>query len=153
MVGTHKGTYTYSRLSEKCYVPMYVNYPYVDEPPTITATRLPDACLNEPYYAKIGATGTKPITFSGWTATLQANGFDIGAMLVGSDTSDIIKGTPKNPSNRAAPYTLYFTVTAPGLSTSCSGNKCYLNGRPTRSGRYSLSIAVTYAKGNSTSST
>ncbi|MBQ7545221.1 MAG: putative Ig domain-containing protein [Synergistaceae bacterium] len=116
MVGTHKGTYTYARLSEKCYVPMYVNYPasfrVYHEPPKILTTSLSDAYIGEFFYAKIQVTGTTPIYFTGGTAKTLANGIGTQEMLNGSDTSGIIKGTPKNPAKRALPYTLNFTVTA-----------------------------------------
>lgn len=68
MVGTHRGEYSYSSLSNNYYVPMYVNYPNDNIPPLITTTSLPDAYVNEPYYARIETTGATPITFSYGTA-------------------------------------------------------------------------------------
>ena len=62
MVGTHKGTYTYSRLSEKRYIPMYVKYPEPEPEviaPVITIASFPDAYIGVSYYAVIEATGTQ----------------------------------------------------------------------------------------------
>ena len=92
------------------------------EAPKITTTSLPDAYIGETYYAKINTTGTTPIYFQGGTAVSLPNGFDIQRMLVGSDTSGIIRGTPKNVYNRSLPYTLPFPVTVTNSAGSDSKN-------------------------------
>ncbi|MBQ3446717.1 MAG: putative Ig domain-containing protein, partial [Synergistaceae bacterium] len=85
---------------------------YNDTAPRIITETLPDAYIGIPYYAKVDATGTTPIYFTGGTSSVWTNGFDLQEWLIGKCTDGVIKGTPRNVSNRTLPYTLSFPVTA-----------------------------------------
>ena len=85
---------------------------YNDTAPTIITESLPDAYIGIPYYAKVDATGTTPIYFTGGTASTLANGIGTQEMLTGQCTDGVITGTPRNAGGRTLPYTLNFPVTA-----------------------------------------
>ncbi|MBQ7168695.1 MAG: putative Ig domain-containing protein [Synergistaceae bacterium] len=111
MVGTHKGTYYYSDLSNKCYVPMYVNYGNSEPNPTPDTSGINPGLrmLTTTIYAKsftLTSGRYDVYTDSSLTTKLSSTAW------TGENDEDYITGVGKNSSG-----TVYARISYPVGST------------------------------------